>query len=76
MEEAAMSINKLHLIKKSKKETLLNKPNFLKKFGSFDGIMRLKELDMFMNDPKLFSKKFKDSEREERKSEGDPDAWQ
>jgi len=63
MEEAAMNISKLNLIKKSKKETLLNKPNFLKKFGCFDGIMRLKELDMFLNNHKLFSKGFKDSVR-------------
>jgi len=44
MEEAAMSISRLNLIKKSKGQTLLNRPNFLKKFGCFDSIMRLKEL--------------------------------
>jgi len=76
MEEAAMSISKLNLIKKSKGEVLLNKPNFLKKFGCFDGIMRQKELDLFLNNTKLFSKEFKDRERVERKSEGDPDSWQ
>lgn len=75
MEEAAISISKLNLIKKSKGETLLNKPNFLKKFGCFDGIMRLKELDDFLNDSKLFSKEFKDAEKEGRKQKGDPNAW-
>lgn len=62
MEEAAMSISRLNLIKKSKGETLLNRPNFLKKFGCFDSIMRLKELDLFRKDPKLFSKEFKKKE--------------
>ena len=54
---------------------MLNKPNFLKKFGCFDSIMRLKELDDFLNDSKLFSKEFKDAEKEGRKQEGDPNAW-
>ncbi len=54
---------------------MLNKPNFLKKFGCFDGIMRLKELENFLNDSKLFSKEFKDAEKEGRKQEGDPNAW-
>jgi len=49
MEEAANSISKLDRIKKSKNNILLNKSNFLKNFGCFDYILRLKELDMVLN---------------------------
>jgi len=38
--------------------------------------MRIKELDFFLNNTKLFSKEFKERERQERKTEGDPDGWQ
>ena len=42
---------------------MLNRPNFLKKFGCFDSIMRLKELEDFRTNEKLFSKEFKEKEK-------------
>lgn len=37
---------------------MLNRANFLKKFGGFDSIMRLRELDLFNKDLNLFPKQF------------------
>jgi hypothetical protein len=43
------------MIKPTKNGDVLNRPNILRKFSTIDALLRLKELDYFNKDEKLFS---------------------
>ena len=47
---------KINMIKKTKGESVLNRPNILRKFCSIDAVLRLKELEEFKYE-KIFSEK-------------------
>jgi hypothetical protein len=53
---ADKNVLKLNMITKKKGETVLNRPNILRKFCSIDAVLRLKELDDFKNE-NMFSPK-------------------
>ena len=53
---ANKNVLKINMIKKTKGESVLNRPNILRKFCSIDAVLRLKELEEFKYE-KIFSEK-------------------
>jgi hypothetical protein len=53
---ANKNVLKINMIKKTKGESVLNRPNILRKFCSIDAVLKLRELEEFKNE-NLFSEK-------------------
>ena len=53
---ANKNVLKINMIKTTKGESVLNRPNILRKFCSIDAVLRLKELEEFKYE-KIFSEK-------------------